>query len=138
MSEPLTARPIGVRPMAAITASDIAHSPDVSDYVAGVPADGWSWPLAATSRRPSSRRSRSSFLSCLPTLVRGTSSTNTHCSGTHHLTTQSVRWARRSTGVTIWPGTRVRSEEHTSELQSPVHLVCRLLLEKKKHRKQTH
>src|SRR5438876_1161307 len=27
---------------------------------------------------------------------------------------------------------RPRSEEHTSELQSPVHLVCRLLLEKKK------
>src|SRR4051794_41683711 len=27
----------------------------------------------------------------------------------------------------------VRSEEHTSELQSPVHLVCRLLLEKKKY-----
>src|SRR6266581_7395571 len=27
---------------------------------------------------------------------------------------------------------RFRSEEHTSELQSPVHLVCRLLLEKKK------
>src|SRR5690348_18021236 len=26
---------------------------------------------------------------------------------------------------------RYRSEEHTSELQSPVHLVCRLLLEKK-------
>src|SRR5947208_5025817 len=26
-----------------------------------------------------------------------------------------------------------RSEEHTSELQSPDHLVCRLLLEKKKH-----
>src|SRR5690348_7268422 len=29
-----------------------------------------------------------------------------------------------------------RSEEHTSELQSPVHLVCRLLLEKKKQLKQ--
>src|SRR5690348_17646614 len=29
-------------------------------------------------------------------------------------------------------GRRRRSEEHTSELQSPVHLVCRLLLEKKK------
>src|SRR5690348_18212080 len=28
-------------------------------------------------------------------------------------------------------GRRSRSEEHTSELQSPVHLVCRLLLEKK-------
>src|SRR5690348_18390319 len=31
---------------------------------------------------------------------------------------------------------RQRSEEHTSELQSPVHLVCRLLLEKKKQNKQ--
>src|SRR5258708_26320606 len=30
----------------------------------------------------------------------------------------------------VWPGRR--SEEHTSELQSPDHLVCRLLLEKKK------
>src|SRR5438552_11678678 len=29
----------------------------------------------------------------------------------------------------------VRSEEHTSELQSPDHLVCRLLLEKKKKEK---
>src|SRR5207244_11873659 len=28
---------------------------------------------------------------------------------------------------------KARSEEHTSELQSPDHLVCRLLLEKKKH-----
>src|SRR5258708_9554400 len=30
------------------------------------------------------------------------------------------------------PDVRQRSEEHTSELQSPDHLVCRLLLEKKK------
>src|SRR2546422_8173198 len=30
------------------------------------------------------------------------------------------------------PRRRTRSEEHTSELQSRVHLVCRLLLEKKK------
>src|SRR5436189_5381354 len=29
-------------------------------------------------------------------------------------------------------GVRGRSEEHTSELQSPMYLVCRLLLEKKK------
>src|SRR5437879_11644333 len=29
-------------------------------------------------------------------------------------------------------GARSRSEEHTSELQSPMYLVCRLLLEKKK------
>src|SRR2546426_6715675 len=31
------------------------------------------------------------------------------------------------------PAPRVRSEEHTSELQSPCNLVCRLLLEKKKY-----
>src|ERR1039457_6375279 len=31
---------------------------------------------------------------------------------------------------------RRRSEEHTSELQSPCNLVCRLLLEKKKNKKQ--
>src|ERR1022692_3532179 len=30
------------------------------------------------------------------------------------------------------PPARMRSEEHTSELQSPCNLVCRLLLEKKK------
>src|SRR2546429_6522153 len=29
---------------------------------------------------------------------------------------------------------KTRSEEHTSELQSRLHLVCRLLLEKKKHK----
>src|SRR2546427_9629435 len=33
-------------------------------------------------------------------------------------------------------GRSVRSEEHTSELQSQSNLVCRLLLEKKKNRKQ--
>src|SRR5258708_18626808 len=32
----------------------------------------------------------------------------------------------------LWPLVKKRSEEHTSELQSPDHLVCRLLLEKKK------
>src|SRR5437764_2268712 len=32
---------------------------------------------------------------------------------------------------------RARSEEHTSELQSPMYLVCRLLLEKKKKRQIT-
>src|SRR5258708_17364678 len=35
-------------------------------------------------------------------------------------------------------GTCERSEEHTSELQSPDHLVCRLLLEKKKTPKALH
>src|SRR5258708_15334809 len=34
-----------------------------------------------------------------------------------------------------WLLVPIRSEEHTSELQSPDHLVCRLLLEKNKHQK---
>src|SRR2546422_5549453 len=36
------------------------------------------------------------------------------------------------TGAAAGTGGFVRSEEHTSELQSRLHLVCRLLLEKKK------
>src|SRR5690348_18099694 len=44
--------------------------------------------------------------------------------------------SRRRGGPNKFPessaGAARRSEEHTSELQSPVHLVCRLLLEKKK------
>src|SRR5262245_63892893 len=36
------------------------------------------------------------------------------------------------------PGARGRSEEHTSELQSLRHLVCRLLLEKKKKKDRAH
>src|SRR2546422_1466480 len=40
--------------------------------------------------------------------------------------------------TTVHPGRgRQRSEEHTSELQSRLHLVCRLLLEKKKTKKIT-
>src|SRR2546430_12135334 len=44
---------------------------------------------------------------------------------------------RRSTSVpgssaVEWAGATLRSEEHTSELQSQSNLVCRLLLEKKK------
>src|SRR2546426_2731624 len=38
-----------------------------------------------------------------------------------------ARWTRRGS-----EGGQARSEEHTSELQSPCNLVCRLLLEKKK------
>src|SRR5256885_10144677 len=36
-------------------------------------------------------------------------------------------------GVDRTAPVKARSEEHTSELQSPCNLVCRLLLEKKKH-----
>src|SRR5256885_6188020 len=40
-------------------------------------------------------------------------------------------WPGRRRKPSSWPG-RDRSEEHTSELQSPCNIVCRLLLEKKK------
>src|SRR5690606_41673169 len=43
---------------------------------------------------------------------------------------RSWRWTRCR-------GPRRRSEEHTSELQSRENLVCRLLLEKKKHRRRS-
>src|SRR3712207_8287691 len=39
--------------------------------------------------------------------------------------------------IALFVGTPLRSEEHTSELQSRQYLVCRLLLEKKKNRMQS-
>src|SRR5438046_6090663 len=42
--------------------------------------------------------------------------------------------ASTATDIDIW----LRSEEHTSELQSLTNLVCRLLLEKKKNTNQTY
>src|SRR5689334_24691065 len=47
------------------------------------------------------------------------------------LLTLALRWSCQSSAV-VQGG---RSEEHTSELQSQFHLVCRLLLEKKKNKK---
>src|SRR5260370_28747162 len=52
---------------------------------------------------------------------------------------RSLREQARAVGATqqlghgASPGWAVRSEEHTSELQSHLNLVCRLLLEKKKN-----
>src|SRR6266850_7941793 len=47
---------------------------------------------------------------------------------------QSPRGASPAT-ATCRPPAPLRSEEHTSELQSPCNLVCRLLLEKKKKKR---
>src|SRR6478752_9849105 len=47
----------------------------------------------------------------------------------HHLAVGGEAGVRLEAG-----GAVLRSEEHTSELQSRLHLVCRLLLEKKKHK----
>src|SRR5947209_12025879 len=43
-------------------------------------------------------------------------------------------WARSTLAIHNGAANTVRSEEHTSELQSRQYLVCRLLLEKKKNR----
>src|SRR4051794_41295591 len=51
--------------------------------------------------------------------------------------TASVSWDMTLDPAELTPGWDLRSEEHTSELQSPVHLVCRLLLEKKKKKYTT-
>src|SRR5207244_10237698 len=44
----------------------------------------------------------------------------------------ATQWINDHGGVAVGGKSYNRSEEHTSELQSPDHLVCRLLLEKKK------
>src|SRR5438552_12916580 len=49
---------------------------------------------------------------------------------------QTLLWRLRGRRRGRGSGDRARSEEHTSELQSPDHLVCRLLLEKKKKKKK--
>src|SRR5258708_27915801 len=54
---------------------------------------------------------------------------NPESSETQSCTSLSLGW---SEGTTLNGMRNARSEEHTSELQSPDHLVCRLLLEKKK------
>src|SRR5687768_1558212 len=51
---------------------------------------------------------------------------------TQVLVTSAMTWA----SVRMLKPVPVRSEEHTSELQSRLHLVCRLLLEKKKKKKK--
>src|SRR2546425_2890885 len=45
---------------------------------------------------------------------------------------RGIGWARGLRIKTAWRLDSIRSEEHTSELQSLAYLVCRLLLEKKK------
>src|SRR5689334_24786486 len=49
----------------------------------------------------------------------------------------AVAFAWAGPACTALAGPAQRSEEHTSELQSQFHLVCRLLLEKKKKKQNT-
>src|SRR2546422_8284052 len=56
----------------------------------------------------------------------------------HRFSRPGLRWKRAAERAgALRRARRVeRSEEHTSELQSRLHLVCRLLLEKKKKKKK--
>src|SRR5438445_7611216 len=81
---------------------------------------------------PSFPTRRSSDLSCTSTnspfaCTAGTSASRAdcRCSCARALISRASREAKES-----------RSEEHTSELQSRQYLVCRLLLEKKKHQQE--
>src|SRR2546422_6785396 len=60
--------------------------------------------------------------------TRNTEASVVPSTATHMSPTSSVVTARSIVNTNRWK----RSEEHTSELQSRLHLVCRLLLEKKK------
>src|SRR5207248_11206655 len=73
-------------------------------------------------------------------LIRSTRSSNPTSKGRH--ATRRASTAARSCATqrsaTCSPrAVSIRSEEHTSELQSPYDLVCRLLLEKKKNNNNT-
>src|SRR5258708_33886146 len=63
-----------------------------------------------------------------------TATTEIYTLSLHDALPISLPWWPTTRGRRWRAGTRcrLRSEEHTSELQSPDHLVCRLLLEKKK------
>src|SRR5207244_10606852 len=71
------------------------------------------------------RRPPRSTLFPYTTLFRSPADVSLRSRGTRH----------RLPAVQGLPAGSRRSEEHTSELQSPDHLVCRLLLEKKKKKK---
>src|SRR2546427_4004346 len=81
-------------------------------------------------------RSRRSEEPLRPLQRVGTDSAREHLAGWPHDRDRGVRQADDRIRGNAQPAsvTIVRSEEHTSELQSQSNLVCRLLLEKKKHR----
>src|SRR5438046_1782961 len=81
------------------------------------------WRFCRPSRRPSLRKGRRP--GCRPS----TSRSNGKARSSRRFRPTASAWFTRCRKPT---GRRMRSEEHTSELQSLTNLVCRLLLEKKK------
>src|SRR2546422_3237228 len=93
-------------------------------------------PRRAGSVSSSSSEMSRSFSGSMP-LVAVTSGTPAGRWGASEAATLAAAWDGTTKTTSVTPSTAsasdvVRSEEHTSELQSRLHLVCRLLLEKKK------
>src|SRR2546422_8517773 len=87
------------------------------------------------------RRPPRSTLFPYTTLFRSQNRVHTVPSATHPSCVSSSASSASATSASAAASTnasRSRSEEHTSELQSRLHLVCRLLLEKKKNIKLIH
>src|SRR2546422_2912980 len=84
------------------------------------------------------RRPPRSTLFPYTTLFRSQSSRTVSLHPQHRRSSRHTREAKCMNTYSQWVTTSadrppIRSEEHTSELQSRLHLVCRLLLEKKKN-----
>src|SRR3989442_3391511 len=88
------------------------------------------WPSASAPQPYGSQKGRTDRNRHCPPWLWPQSTKSTACLGSSRSSTLGA-WASRTVKR---PSTRggMRSEEHTSELQSRPHLVCRLLLEKKK------
>src|SRR2546426_2705431 len=89
------------------------------------------------------RRPPRSTLFPYTTLFRSRVRAETPCGTDDHRVRRVVSDVHDGRQVPVDPGALEhaadpRSEEHTSELQSPCNLVCRLLLEKKKKRDAAH
>src|SRR2546426_5268278 len=84
------------------------------------------------------RRPPRSTLFPYTTLFRSPAERQVQRSGPGQIVQQRLHLVRRELRPSLDQPVAMRSEEHTSELQSPCNLVCRLLLEKKKKYKNTY
>src|SRR2546422_4486482 len=95
--------------------------------------------------RPGGQRCINAISSRCPTTIRSHRARRValaSCEGAQPAISTACAWwwimpIMKWTSAAETPATADRSEEHTSELQSRLHLVCRLLLEKKKKKMNT-
>src|SRR2546426_1538758 len=113
-------------------------------------SSGFNASLARSTKRKPSWLDKHEVRSCSETMPWSTRYSPSRLPERAHSSSALVNWSweSRPASIRTWPSLRrrlgdpdssgfrsavpIRSEEHTSELQSPCNLVCRLLLEKKK------